>query len=408
MSEPKPAVNLNLDDQLQAEIEQALGDMSIEDMLEAEQPRSQQAGAGAPSGGREARKGAIIAVHDDQVYVEFGPKSQGLCPLAQFTEPPKVGEVTEFFVDRFDAGEGMLMLSRRGAVTKAAWESLDIGQVVEARCVGMNKGGLEMEIANHKAFMPAGQVDVRHIPDISIFLNEKLPCEVLEIDRQRGRIILSRRKVVEAQRARDRADLLKKLSVGTTMPATVTSIQPYGAFADIGGLDGLIHISDMSHSRLKHPSEVVKVGDVVQVQVTKLDSAVEPPKVGLSMKAFLADPYQAKASELKPGETVTGKVTKIMPFGAFVELAPGIEGLIHISELSHERVQRVDQVIKRDEVVTVKILSVDANTRRISLSLKALKQRKAEPEVERGESAELRRMKAQLSKKFGPLKGGIG
>lgn len=409
MSESKPAVNLNLDDQLQAEIEAALGDMSLEDMLEsAQQPRNQQAGAGAPSGGREPRKGTVIAVHDDLVYVEFGPKSQGLCPLAQFTEPPTVGEVTEFFVDRFDAGEGMLMLSRRGAVTKAAWESLDIGQIVEARCVGMNKGGLEMEIANHKAFMPAGQVDVRHIPDISIFLNEKLPCEVLEIDRQRGRIILSRRKVVEAQRARDRAELLKKLSVGNTMPATITSVQPYGAFADIGGLDGLIHISDMSHSRLKHPSEVVKVGDVVQVQVTKLDTAVEPPKVGLSMKAFLADPYQSKASELKPGETVTGKVTKLMPFGAFVELAPGIEGLIHISELSHERVQRVDQVIKRDEVVTVKILSVDASTRRISLSLKALKERKAEPEAERGESAELRRMKAQLSKKFGPLKGGIG
>jgi small subunit ribosomal protein S1 len=411
MSDAKPPTNISpLDDQLQAEIEAALGDMSLEDMLDStQQPRR---GGGPPpatqAGGREMKTGTVITIHADLVYVEFGPKSQGICPLGQFEEAPQPGAQLEFIVDRYDKDEGLYVLSRKGSVTKAEWESLDVGQTVEARCTGMNKGGLEMEVANHKAFMPAGQADIRHIADLSIFLNEKFACEVIEIDRQRARIILSRRRVVEAQRARDREELLKKLAIGNTMPATITSVQPYGAFADIGGMDGLIHVSDMSHARLKHPSEVVKVGDVVQVQVTKLDTTVEPPKVGLSMKACLTDPYQSKLSELTPGATVNGKVTKIMPFGAFVELAPGVEGLIHISELSHERVQRVDQVVKADEIVSVRILTIDPGSRRISLSLKALKEKRGEATADRGESAELRRAKAKLAKKFGPLKGGIG
>jgi len=421
MTEAKPVSQTNpLDEKLQAEIEDALGDMSLADMLDmpATPPaRSGPArhptrpGARAPRGSapaaRERRMGMVVAVGRDMVHVEFGPKSQGMCPIAQFKESPAVGDHIEFIIERFDAGEGLHILSRPGSVAKAAWDSLDVGQVIEARCTAVNKGGLEMEVAQHKAFMPAGQVDLRHIEDLSIFVGEKMTCRVMEIDRARHRMLLSRRAALEAERVVQREKLLEKLEVGNQLEAVITSVQPFGAFADIGGADGLIHISDLSHARLRHPSEVVKLGDRVRVQVMKIDTSFDPPKIGLGMKQCTADPYQAQAAELVTGATVTGRVTKIMAFGAFVELAPGVEGLIHISELSHERVHSVSRVVKPDEIVTVKVLSVDPASRRISLSLKALKVEREESEP-RGEDARMKKLRTQLSQKFGNLKGGIG
>ncbi len=398
----KPDPRTDLDARLEAEIQAALGDLSLEDMLdEAEKPRAR--------GERVQKLGTIVSVHGDAVYVEFGPKSQGMCPVKQFDPdgPPEPGTRMEFMVERFDKNEGLLILSRVGAVQKAEWESLEVGQVVEARCTGTNKGGLEMEVANHRAFMPAGQVDIRHIDDLSVFVGEKMPCEVVEIDRNRARIILSRRSTLEADRARLREDLLKKLDVGQTLPAVITSIQPYGAFADLGGVDGLIHISDLAYERVKHPEEVVKLGQQVEVRIMKVDRSQDPPKIGLGLKQTMADPYESKVGQINEGDTVTGKVTKLMAFGAFVEIAPGVEGLIHISELSHERVHRVGQIVKEGEIVNAKVLSVDPGKRRIALSLKALAQQKQE-ETPRAEDKKMKKMREQLNKKFGELKGGIG
>ncbi|HRQ76718.1 MAG TPA: S1 RNA-binding domain-containing protein [Phycisphaerales bacterium] len=403
-SRPKADPRTDLDARLEAEINAALGDMSLEDMLdEADRPRQAR-------GDRERKTGTIVSIHGDDVFVEFGPKSQGMCSLMQFPEPPALGTRMEFNVDRFDKNEGLLILSRVGTVQKAEWESLEIGQVVEARCTGVNKGGLEMEVANHRAFMPAGQVDLRHIADLSVFIGEKMPCEVVEMDRQRGRIILSRRSAIEADRAQLREKLMKTLEVGQELSAVITSLQPYGAFADLGGVDGLIHISDISYERLKHPSEALKEGQQVTVRVMKIDRSQTPPRIGLGLKQTMADPYQSGAATIREGDTVTGKVTKLMAFGAFVELAPGVEGLIHISELSHERVHSVSHVVKPDQVVTAKVLSIDSAKRRIALSLKQLKQEQMDKGegVDRGEDAHMRKLKAQLSKKFGELKGGIG
>ncbi len=402
---PAPSAD-DLDAKLQAEIEAALGDLSLEDMLDlSDRPRPLTAGRGpdaAPS--RQLKTGTIVQIHGQDVLVEFGPKSQGVCPCSHFENPPTVGERHEFVVERFDAKEGLLMLSRPGVVSKAEWESLEVGQVVEARCTGTNKGGLEMEVVDHKAFMPAGQVDVRHIADLSVFVGDKMTCEVLELDRRRGRIILSRRSPLQVERAQLRDELLGKLEVGEQRPALVTSIQPYGAFADLGGLEGLIHISDMSHERIKDPSDVVKEGEQVQVQVLKIDREFDPPRIGLGMKQCMADPYLTQTAEIKAGAVVTGKVTRIMPYGAFVELGPGVEGLIHISQLSTERVNKVSQIVKPDEVIKVKVLDIDRKHRRISLSLRALKSEQ-EAEVVRPDDPAMKKLKAKFG---GDLKGGIG
>ncbi len=399
--EPKPPIDM--DANLEAEIEAALGDMAIEDMLDyADRPQT-------TGGGRDTKTGLIVAIQGSDVFVEFGPKSQGLCPLEQFTEAPQVGARMDFVVDRFDRNEGLLMLSREGAIRKADWEALQVGQIIEARCTGVNKGGLELEVANHPAFMPAGQVDIRHIEDLGVFVGEKMPCEVIELDPSHGRIILSRRMHMEAERARLREELMEKIVEGETVPAVITSIQVYGAFADLGGIDGLIHISDLSYTRINHPSESVKEGDQVKVKILKIDRDHEPPRIGLGLKQTLEDPYSSEVEKLDVGATVTGRITKITAFGAFVELSPGVEGLIHISELSNERVQKVSSIVKPGEVVTVKVLSVDSDQRRIGLSLKAARAEDEKSSFDRDDDPDMRKLKAQLSKKFGDnLKGGLG
>jgi ribosomal protein S1 len=377
-SRPAPRSS-GFDAELEREIEAALGGMSIEEL------ESQSAAPRASQRGRQVRQGTIIRVHSGDVFVEFGPRSQGVCPLAQFLaagdqQPPVVGSERGFIVERFDPFEGLSILSLEGAVQKADWGTLEIGQIVEARCTGMNKGGLEMEIAHHKGFMPAGQVDVRHVADISVFIGEKFPVQIVELNKDKNRLVVSRKAVVASERAEQREKLLAVLEIGQTRQATITSVQSYGAFADIGGVDGLIHVSDLSHERVKSPADVVKVGDVVTVKVIKLDLAATPPKIGLGLKQLVADPGVTAMQTLEAGGTVTGRVTKLMPFGAFVEIAPGIEGLVHISEISHERIPSVDKALRANEIVTCKVLSIDVGKKRISLSIKALVEPPERPE----------------------------
>ncbi len=404
----------DLDARLEAEIASALGDMSIEDMLDDE--GSEQRPGAIPAAAqrmahaathRQTRKGTIVSIHGKDVLVEFGPKSQGVCALTQFENPPALGEQMEFLVDRFDRDEGLLVLSRIGAVSKASWDSLEVGHTVEARCTGVNKGGLELEVAQHRAFMPAGQVDIRHIENLAQFIGEKMTCEVIELDRRTGRLILSRRHSLEAERARQRELTLAKLDVGMEVAGTVTSLQPYGAFVDIGGVDGLVHISDLSYKRIGHPREVVKEGDKVQVRVLKIDDRSDPPKIGLSLKQTMADPFTTMGNTFQEGGTVTGRVTRIMPFGAFVVIMPGVEGLLHISELSHDRVHDVRQVVKPDEIVTVKVLGIDREQQRISLSLKALKDR-GEIVQERRMDKAMEKLKSKYTMRDRGLKGGLG
>jgi len=378
------------------EVFEAIGEGSFEDMLDAASPVS--------TGDRSTRSGVIAAIHGPNVLVEFGPREQGCCPKAHFEELPLLGDVLEFVIERTDR-DGMLVLSRKGAVQKATWDALEIGQVVEARCSGTNKGGLELEVAGHKAFMPAGHVAIHHVPDLDVMIGEKFACEVIELDRRANRVVLSRKSVLRAEREVAKTEMLGTLEVGTTHDATITSVQPYGAFADIGGLEGLIHCSEMTWERNTDPAKFVKVGDVVRVQLLEINTDGDQPKLAFGMKQLIEDPFVSSMAEVVVGEMIEGTVTRLAEFGAFVDIGSGTEGLIHISELADHRIKSPKDVVKETQVVTVKVLSVDAATRRISLSLKQ-GQGNDESQPAREDDSAMRKLREKFGD--GPLKGGIG
>jgi small subunit ribosomal protein S1 len=400
-----PPANPNgspLDPALEAEIEAALQNVSMAE-IDTPEPSTH-----STRGARPERQGTVVQIRGEEVLVEFGPRTSGVCPLSAFESPPPLGSKHPFTIDRRDADDDMFILSRRGSISKAKWTDIGEGQVIEAMCTGTNKGGLEMEVAGHKAFMPAGQVDLRHIPDLSDYVGKKLPCEVMELDRQRDRMVLSRKSVMHAERKEQRDTLMATLQTGQSFDGVITSVQQYGVFVDIGGVDGLVHVSDMSWDRIKSPSDVVKEGEAVRVQVLKIDLDKDPPRIGLGMKQLVSDPFTAAAGDLKEGEIVSGTVTRLADFGAFIKISEGIEGLVHISEMAHKRISRPNQVVREGEVINVKILKIDPDTKRIGLSIK---QTTGESGGEgesgnRAEDPDLRKLRAKFGS--GPLKGGIG
>lgn len=400
-----PPANPNgspLDPALEAEIEAALQNVSMAE-IDTPEPTTH-----STRGARPERQGTVVQIRGEEVLVEFGPRTSGVCPLSAFESPPPLGSKHPFTIDRRDADDDMFILSRRGSISKAKWTDIGEGQVIEAMCTGTNKGGLEMEVAGHKAFMPAGQVDLRHIPDLSDYVGKKLPCEVMELDRQRDRMVLSRKSVMHAERKEQRDTLMATLQTGQSFDGVITSVQQYGVFVDIGGVDGLVHVSDMSWDRIKSPSDVVKEGEAVRVQVLKIDLDKDPPRIGLGMKQLVSDPFTAAAGDIKEGEIVSGTVTRLADFGAFIKISEGIEGLVHISEMAHKRISRPNQVVREGEVINVKILKIDPDTKRIGLSIK---QTTGESGGEgesgnRAEDPDLRKLRAKFGS--GPLKGGIG
>ena len=408
---PPPSSVGGFDAALEGELQAALGGLSEGELLNL--PTSKVPASRLKTDRASTRVGTVVRVQGEDVMVEFGPKSQGVCPLRQFETPPEPGAQVEFMIERLDAFEGLLILALPGASTKAPWEHLQVGQIVEARCVGMNKGGLDMEVSHHRAFMPAGQADIRHVEDISVFLGEKFPCMIIELRKEKGRMVLSRKAALGQERGKMREKTLAELSPGQIRDATISSVQSFGAFADLGGVDGLIHVSDLAHERIKDPSEVVKVGDVVKVKVLRVDLAQKPPKISLSRKEVMQDPMAGKLEAIAAGETVSGRVTKLAEFGAFVEVAPGVEGLVHISEVSHDRIPSVDRVLKVDQIVTAKVLSVDPARRRLSLSIKALVDKPmsakeaAAAKPQREDDAAMARLRAKFASNR-PLKGGLG
>ncbi len=335
-------------------------------------------------GGREHRKGRIVSVNATtrDVFVEFGPKELGLLEGTHFkdkepSELPKKDESIEVVIERFDPMQSLYHCVLPGTVQKADWEMLEKGQTIEARVTGVVKGGIELEVSGHRAFMPASQVSLDHITDLSVFVGDKMVCQVDRVDKRgKGNIVLSRRNLLKEEREERAKKLRDTLEVGQTVEGTVRKIMAFGAFVDIGGVDGLVHVSDMSHDRI-HASEKaiqqhVKEGDSVKVQILKLDW--DEKRIALGIKQLQADPFEAAASEVVEGATLTGRVKNVADFGAFVEVAPGIEGLVHISELDWKRVNHPSDVLKPDEVVQVKVLGVDIETKKISLSIKQLKE----------------------------------
>ncbi|GJM18357.1 MAG: hypothetical protein DHS20C14_05700 [Phycisphaeraceae bacterium] len=378
-SAPAPAdAKPSLDAQMEAEIDAAMADMEAAGAAQPGAKKAKLRGPRVVQGGREHRSGNVISVGKSDIFIEFGPKEIGVVELRQYdgVEPPKVGEPLEVIVQRYDSAESIFICARPGTVQKADWEMLQAGQTVEARVVSVNKGGLTCEVAGHDAFMPASQIDINRIPDLNVFVGEKLPCTVQRVDRRgKGTIVLSRREVIERERAEAAKGLREALKEGDEVEGIVRKVMDFGAFVDLGGVDGLVHLNDLSHERVNHGAKNVarhvSEGQKVRVQIVKLDW--DANRISLGLKQLQADPFASAASEVVDGATLTGKVTNITEFGCFVEVAPGVEGLVHISELDWKRVDKVEDVVQKNEVITVKVIKVDTDTRKISLSIKQTK-----------------------------------
>jgi len=354
----------DLDEALQREIDDALGNMSLDQIVDEEDaPRAATA--------EGVRRGRVIAIQGDDVFVELGAKSQGILPAEQFEDEPlpSVGQIVEVTVEGYDERDDLFLLSRKGAVLAAAWETVEQGQTVEGRVTGHNKGGLELDVNGIAAFMPISQIEMFRTEDLHPYANQRLRCQVVDVDRGRKQIVVSRRAVLEEEAAQARDRLLESLQEGNTVTGTVRTIMPYGAFVDLGGIDGLLHISDMSYRRLDDPKDMVREGQKVEVMVLKVDR--DQRKISLGLKQVAPDPWEGAEVRWPVDEIVTGRVTRLMDFGAFVELAEGVEGLIPISEMTFERrISHPREIIGEGDVVKVRVISVDAGRRRVGLSIK--------------------------------------
>ncbi|MBU0718675.1 MAG: S1 RNA-binding domain-containing protein [Planctomycetes bacterium] len=433
--------------------------------------------------------GTVVGVSEDDVHLEFGPKAQGIVSRSQFgkKEVLDLGRRVDVVVERYDSENDLLIVNRKGSIQRAAWTTLAVGALVDGRVIGMNKGGLEVDLHGIRAFMPASHVDTSPMKDISVFLNEKVRCEVIELDRRNKNVLVSRRKVLDREAAEAREKLKAELKEGQTRRGIVGTITDYGAFVDLGGIDGLVHIRDISWGTVERVTDVLKVGQEVEVRILKIDperdrvslglkqcgpdpwagaeerypvgtavkvrvvrlasfgvfaeletgveglipisemgwSRVERPsdvvsvgamvdvvviraepgkrRIALSIKQAQKDPWDGVLESFQPQSLITGRVTRLADFGVFVELVPGIEGLIHISELSDRRVKSCSEVAQVGQEIEARILGVDGENRRISLSVKAVSASVAGPPSALPPS----QAPSKLKKRKKPLRGGL-
>ena len=325
-------------------------------------------------------QGEVVKLEHDEVLVDIGFKSEGVIPARELSirkdvDPADVvslGDKIEALVLQKEDKDGRLILSKRRAEYERAWNNIEEkhknGETVVGEVIEVVKGGLILDIGL-RGFLPASLVDLRRVKDLDAYLGTELEARVIEMDRNRNNVVLSRRVLLEEGRKNERAEILEKLTKGMRLHGTVSSIVDFGAFVDLGGIDGLVHISELSWNHVNHPSEVVKVGQEVEVEVLDVDLSRE--RISLGLKQTTEDPWVKLVEQFPVGSIADGKVTKIVPFGAFIALGEGIEGLVHISEMAARHIDTPAQVCKVGDTVKVKIMEVNPERRRISLSMKA-------------------------------------
>ena len=325
-------------------------------------------------------KGTVVKLEHDEVLLDIGFKSEGVIPSRELSirkdaDPSDIvalGDEIEALVLQKEDKDGRLILSKKRAEYERAWiqveEKFKAGEVVTGEVIEVVKGGLILDIGL-RGFLPASLVDLRRVKDLDMYLGTEIEARVIEMDRNRNNVVLSRRVLLEEGRKNERAEILSKLSKGMRLKGTVSSIVDFGAFVDLGGIDGLVHISELSWNHVNHPSEVVKVGDEVEVEV--LDVDLQRERISLGLKQTTEDPWLKLVESYPVGSIVDGKVTKIVPFGAFIELGNNVEGLVHISEMAAKHIDTPAQVVKVGQEVKVKVMEINPDRRRISLSMKA-------------------------------------
>ena len=343
--------------------------------------------------------GEVVKIDRDEVLLDIGYKSEGVIPSKELSirhdvdpnDIVTVGDRIEALVLQKEDKEGRLILSKKRAQYERAWgrieETMAAGRTIKGPVIEVVKGGLILDIGL-RGFLPASLVDLRRVRDLQPYIGTELEAKIIELDRNRNNVVLSRRAFLEESQSEGRKKFLENLHKGERRKGTVSSIVNFGAFVDLGGVDGLVHVSELSWKHVDHPSEVVAVGQEVEVEV--LDVDLERERVSLSLKATQEDPWKEFERRYKAGEVISGQVTKLVPFGAFVRVAQGIEGLVHISELSHEHVDAPESVVSVGQEVQVKVVDVDVSRRRVSLSMRQVTAAPAkateievEPEAER-------------------------
>jgi len=362
-----------LDQSIEEELKASLAGLDVGTTLENPETEIRSAVQPKLPGGR--KRGKIVSIHGKDVFIDVpGGRGQGVLQLMHFDgKVPVIGEEVEFTIQRYDAANGLVLLTREGSSQAVSnWFSLSLHMIVDAKVTGLNqnKTGLLVEVNGIKGFMPVSQIDIYRTENPEQFLNQTIKCEVIELDREERNLILSRRSIQEREKAAKAEEFWAKIQEGETRSGIVRNVKPFGVFVDLDGADGLIPIGELSWSRVNDPNEIVKIGQRVEVTVKKVDREIR--RISLSLRNLQGNPWDEFAANNRPGTKARGKVTRIMEFGAFVEISPGIEGLIHISELSTDRVRRVRDVVSEGQDVEVQILNIDTAQRRIGLSLKTI------------------------------------
>src|SRR5438094_713484 len=323
--------------------------------------------------------GTVVRVDKDEILVDIGYKSEGVIPISELSirrsvnpdEEVTVGDQIDALVLQKEDADGRLILSKKRARFEKAWRRIEAaaesGEPVEGAVIEVVKGGLIIDLGV-RGFLPASLVDIRRVQDLDEYRDQTLRCKVIELNRSRNNVVLSRRAVLEEERREQRQQILDRLSPGAEVEGVISNIVDFGAFVDLDGIDGLIHISELSWSHVNHPSEVLEIGQTVKVKVLDVDR--DRQRISLGLKQTQTDPWQRVIDSYGEGDVVQGRVTKVVTFGAFVEILPGVEGLVHISELAQHHVENPREVVSQGDPVNVLILEVDAERRRLSLSVK--------------------------------------
>jgi small subunit ribosomal protein S1 len=331
----------------------------------------------------EVVSGTVVRVDKDEVLVDIGYKSEGVIPVAELSirrsvdpsDEVSIGDEVDALVLTKEDAEGRLILSKKRARFEMAWKRIEraaeSGEPVEGTVIEVVKGGLILDLGV-RGFLPASLVDIRRVQDLDEFMGKTLRCKVIELNRSRNNVVLSRRAVLEEERKEMRQAILDRLSPGDVVEGTISNIVDFGAFVDLDGIDGLIHISELSWSHVNHPSEVLEIGQEVRVKVLDIDR--DRQRISLGLKQTQSDPWQQVVDTYDEGDVLEGRVTKVVTFGAFVEILPGVEGLVHISELAHHHVENPREIVSQGETVRAKVIEMDAERRRLSLSLKRVEE----------------------------------
>ncbi len=353
-------------------------------------------------------KGKVVRIDKDEVLVDIGYKAEGVIPSNELSirksvdphEEVELGEEIDALVLTKEDAEGRLILSKKRARFEKAWRKIEVaadsGEPVEGSVIEVVKGGLILDLGV-RGFLPASLVDIRRVHNLDEFMSQTLECKVIELNRSRNNVVLSRRAVLEEERKEVREQILGRLEPGQVVEGKISNIVDFGAFVDLEGIDGLIHISELSWSHVNHPSEVVAIGDTVRIKVLDIDR--DRQRISLGLKQTQEDPWQRVINTHRGGDVLEGTVTKVVAFGAFVEILPGVEGLVHISELADHHVENPSEVVEPGSKLNVKILEIDEERRRLSLSIKrvegqnmamaGLGEQIAQAEGSQGEEAEV-------------------